>query len=237
MKRFVALILLLNTGWLGAQTDMLRRQQRIDSLNWQLHYDSLHTYRFKQLRPYGNIDNRPSFLRNRPSNFSGYQLGVIVNEHHTFGLGFYQLNTATRRNSPVKAGYQLRNLRYTTVFCEFKLLNKTYYQVNLPFEVGYGTYRALYTDTLRFIYQNPVRPSFLPLSAGIKIIGKPVRWVGLSIMVGYRYFIQEETILEFNSLFFPIGVWIDLRQVYRDIKYYGFQKKRYRRALKEIMNK
>lgn len=220
--------------YLHAQNDALRKQQRIDSLSTKLYNDSLHTYRYKKVRPYGNIDNRNSFLKNRTSNFNGYQLGVIFDEYHTFGLGFYQLNRVTRLNAPVKRGYELRNLRYTTVFYEFMLVNKKYFEMDLPFEIGYGRYRALFTDSSAAIFSQPVTPSFLPLAGGVKFIGKPVRWFGLSLMVGYRYIFQEESILELNNLYFPLGVWVDLRQIYRDIKFYGFQRKRYRRAVRFI---
>lgn len=235
MKFFVALSLLFAFGYNSyTQTDSIR-QHKIDSLTLKLQRDSLHTFRFKTLRPYGNIDNRNSFIKNRPANFNGYQLGVIVNEYHTFGIGFYRLNSATRINSPVKEGYKLRALRYNTVFYEYMLVNKRYFEVDLPFELGYGSYQVRYTDSAAAIYDKNIYPSFLPLSAGIKFIGKPVRWIGLSVMVGYRYFIEEKRILDFNNLFFPLGIWIDFRQVYRDIKYYGVQKKRYRRAVKELV--
>lgn len=234
MKFVAALVsILLFGGTLTAQNDSIKKH-KVDSLTLKLQADSLHTFRFKTLRPYGNIDNRNSLFRSKPSNFNGYQLGVIVNEYHTFGVGFYALNSASRSNSPVKKGYSLRNLRYNTVFYEYLLFNKRYYEVDLPFELGYGSYHARYTDTSMAIVNKNIYPSFLPLSAGVKFVVKPVRWIGLSLMIGYRYFIEKKDILEFNNLFFPVGIWVDFRQVYRDIKYYGFQKKRYRRAVKEI---
>lgn len=214
----------------GAAGQVLpEKQKKIDSLTAKLAADSTHTYRFKTLRPYGSIDNRNSFIK--PSNFNGYQLGVIVNEYHTFGLGFYRLNAANRASSTIMKGYKLRALSYNTVFYQYLLFKKKYYEVDLPFELGYGTYRARITDTLR----KDFTPAFLPLSAGAEFIVKPVRWIGLSLMVGYRYFLQQDKVLDFDGFFFPVGVWLDLRQVYRDIKYYGVQKKRYHREVKKIL--
>jgi hypothetical protein len=212
-----------------------RRKTQIDSLTRKLIADSMYTYRFKKLRPYGNIDNRNSFYR--PSNFTGFQLGVIVNEYHTFGIGFYQLNQATRAKATVNEGYSLRALRYNTVFYEYLLFNKRYFEVDLPFELGYGTYRARHTDTSSLNYGKTIMPSFVPLSAGIKFIAKPVKWLGISLMVGYRYFIEtgQDLVLDFNNLYYPVGVWVDFREIYRDIKYFGFQKKRYRREVKKIL--
>lgn len=236
MRFLFALIFTLNFFCFKAQTDSARKQQQIDALRTNLEKDSAYIYRFKTLRPYGNIDNRNSFLKNRASNFNGYQLGVIVNEYHTFGVGVYQLNRATRLSAPVKSGYRLRNLMYTTAFYEYTLVNKTYFEMDLPFEIGYGRYRALFTDSADAIYSRAVAPWFVPLAAGVKFIGKPVRWIGLSLMVGYRYMVQEASILELNNLYFPVGIWVDLRQVYRDVKYYGFRKNRYRRAVRAVQN-
>ncbi len=236
MKRFIALAIFFSSICIcHAQEISVLKKHRIDSLTRKLIADSMHTYRFKTLRPYGNIDNRNSFYR--PSNFTGFQLGVIVNEYHTFGIGFYRLNQARRAGATVNAGYNLRALSYNTVFYEYLLFNKRFYEVDLPFELGYGSYRARYSDTLHPKYNHIIAPSFLPLSAGVKFIAKPVRWIGLSLMAGYRYFIEtgKERVLDFNNFFYPVGVWVDLRQVYRDIKYFGVQKKRYRRAVNNVL--
>lgn len=211
-----------------------RHKIQVDSLTRELIADSMFTYRFKKLRPYGNIDNRNSFYR--PSNFTGFQLGAIVNEYHTFGLGFYQLNRANKASATVNEGFSLRALRYNTFFYEYLLLNKRYFEVDLPFELGYGFYRARFSDTLNPRYGKQITPSFIPLSAGIKFIAKPVKWLGLSIMAGYRYFIEtgKERVLDFNNIYYPIGIWVDFREIYRDIKYFGFQKRRYRREVKRV---
>jgi hypothetical protein len=234
MKFFsVFLLLLFCLPVLLAQNDSIKQRKK-DSLRLKLTNDSLHTYRFKKLRPYGNIDNRTSLLRKRPSNFNGYQLGFIVNEYHTFGVGFYRLNSATRLNSSVKAGYNLRSLNYNTVFYEYLLVNKKYFEIDLPFELGYGTYKARYSNNVGVDFSRNISSFFVPAGAGVKFVGKPVRWVGISLMAGYRYFIEKNSILDFNDLYFPIGIWVDFREIYRDIKYFGFQKKRYNRAIKSL---
>jgi hypothetical protein len=84
------------------------KSRQLDSLGRKLRIDSLYIFRFKKLRPYGNIDNRNSF--NKPSNFTGYQLGLIINEYHTFGVGFYRLNQAPKAVATVQQGFRLRSL-------------------------------------------------------------------------------------------------------------------------------
>jgi hypothetical protein len=234
MKFFSVFVLLLFCmPSLLAQNDSIILHKK-DSLRLKLINDSLHTYRFKKFRPYGNIDNRTSLLRKRPSNFNGYQLGFIANEYHTFGIGFYRLNSATRLNSSIKEGYNLKSLNYNTVFYEYLLVNKRYFEVDLPFELGYGKYKAKYSDNLATDVSKNISSFFIPMGAGIKFVGKPVKWAGISVMAGYRYFIEKHSILDFNDLYFPIGLWVDFREIYRDIKYFGFQKKRYNRAIKSL---
>src|SRR3954463_14282307 len=100
MRFFPALFLVLVVaGSTLAQTPALKQQQ-LDSLSAQLIKDSLYTYRFKTLRPYANIDNRNSFISKRPANITGFQLGVVVNEFHIFGLGIYNLNSKSRNAAP-----------------------------------------------------------------------------------------------------------------------------------------
>jgi len=232
MKLIFAMLMLLMANTLFSQNAASKSRQ-LDSLGKKLRTDSLHIFRFKKLRPYGNIDNRNSF--NKPSNFTGYQLGLIINEYHTFGVGFYRLNQAPKAVATVHQGFRLRSLTYNTIFYEFMLLNRKYLEMDLPIELGFGNYVARITDTTNANFNKSIVPKFFPLSVGVKLIAKPVRWIGFSLMVGYRHLIDENKVLDFNGFNFPVGIWVDLRQVYRDVKYYGIYKKRYRRETKKIL--
>jgi hypothetical protein len=226
------LILFLFTGRLNAQTDVLKKQ-RIDSLSSKLRTDSLRTFRFKKLRPYANIDNRISFVKN-PATISGLQLGIIVNEYHTFGFGSYRLNRS-QNDSPIRDGYRLNRLSYFTSFYEYFLVNHRYLEIDLPFEIGFGKYNARIVDTLDTKRDQNISKAFIPLGSAVKLILKPVRWIGLSLMGGYRYVLEKKTNLNLNGVYYSLGVWVDIRQIYRDIKFYGFQKKKYRREVHQIL--
>ncbi len=75
----------------------------------------------------------------------------------------------------------------------------------------------------------------MPLGAGAKFIVKHIRWVGISTMIGYRYIPYKQNLLDYDGLYYSLGIWVDFRQIYRDIKYYGVQKKRYRNKVKAIL--
>jgi hypothetical protein len=235
MRFSIAFILALFwIGNLSAQHDPVKKH-KIDSLTAKLKADSLRTFRFKKLRPYANIDNRNSFIRNHPANISGLQLGVIVNEYHTFGFGSYKLNQASQKDAPIKNGYRMNYLRYFTVFYEYVLLSHRYIEIDLPFELGVGNYNANIVDTLDMKKDRTISPGFVPLGSGVKINLKPVPWIGVTFMGGYRQVLERKINLDLSGIYYSFGIWLDLRQVYRDIKFYGFQKKKYKKAVHHIL--
>lgn len=235
MKFFlVVVILFISKEVIFCQEDSIKTQ-KIDSLNHYLRRDSLHTFRFKKLRPYANIDNRNSFSLNHPSNIRGIQFGIIVNEYHTFGIGVYRLTRPSKDKSLIKRNYQINDLQFLTIFYEYFLFNKRYLEIDLPFELGFGKYGAQRTDGMNFAIDKSVAYGFIPIAAGAKFILKPVRWVGLSLMSGYRYVFEQKTNLNLNGAYFSIGIWVDIRQIYRDIKFYGFQKRKYKQEMARLL--
>ncbi len=229
----VVMLLVISKELIFSQEDSVKIQ-KIDSLNHSLRRDSLHTFRFKKLRPYANIDNRNSFSLKHPTNLRGIQLGIIVNEYHTFGIGVYRLTRPSKDKSLINRNYQINDLQFLTFFYEYFLLNKRYLEIDLPFELGFGKYGAKRTDGMSFVNDKSVVYGFIPIAAGAKFILKPVRWVGLSIMGGYRYVFEQKTNLNLNGAYFSSGVWVDIRQIYRDIKFYGFQKRKYKHEIARL---
>jgi len=227
----VFFLIIISSPLSFAQLDTVR-ERLIDSLTAKLKADSIHTFRPKNFRFYAHIDNRSSFVK--PSNFNGYQLGLKLYETHIFGLGFYRLNRAEDVSLAITNGYQLRSLNYNTIFYQKILRKERYYEVDFLLELGLGVYRARISDTIRADYNRQIMAGFIPMSSSIKFIAKPKRWFGISVALGYAKFLEKQNLLDFDGFYFPIGLWLDLRQVYREIKYYGFQKKRYRREVWKI---
>ena len=236
---FTLVVLYIGLQPVFSQRDSIR-QARFDSLNAELKADSAHTFRFKKFRPYANLDNRSSFIHDKPVNVNGLQLGLIYNERHVFCLGFYTITEGSKKprkisNDNAHANAQgALSLRYATLAYQFALLDKRFFEVDLPFELGLGSYNLKVQDLdTKTIYKDKTA-HMVPLGAGAQLVLKPVRWVGFSTMVGYRYVAQKDENLNFNGWYYSLGVWIDVRQIYRDIKYYGFIKKKYKKAKKAI---
>ncbi len=233
MRYFVSIVFVLSSFQFSFAQQYFTSKILIDSLTKKLEADSAQTYRFKKLRPYLNADSRNSFNPTSLTNISGLQYGLRVNEFHTFGIGLYTLSRFSTNNKLINAVSKINRLGYVNVFYEYILLNKKYYRVTLPFELGAGGFQRRLLDTLStYTYTSKI---FMPLGAGAKFIVKPIKWVGISSMISYRYIPYNQNLLDFDGLCYSLGIWVDFRQIYRDIKYYGVQKKRYRNKVKAIL--
>ena len=71
------------------------------------------------------------------------------------------------------------------------------------------------------------------LSRNITVTGLVA--TGISSMIGYRYIYKKETFLNYDGLYYSIGLWLDFRQIYRDIKYYKIQKRNYRKQINHVL--
>ncbi|MBL7918961.1 MAG: hypothetical protein JNJ40_01525 [Bacteroidia bacterium] len=234
MRSFLAAIFVLFVFHSSiAQNDSIKKI-KIDSLTQKLMADSAHNYRFKKIRPYANIDSRNSFVESNLTNLSGFQLGVIVNEYHTFGIGLYTLTKFSKKNSPFSAIAEFNRFGYINAFYEYFLLNRKHLEIDLPFEIGAGGFQAKLRDTTA-TGLNKIEKWFMPLGAGVKLIAKPIRWIGLSTMIGYRYIPYKQDLIDYDGLYYSLGVWVDFRGIYRDIKYYGRIKKKYRSDVDQIL--
>lgn len=219
-------------------------QSRIDSLKQKFQKDSAHIYRFKIIRPWLAIDQRNSWIRNEkgakkvPVTINGLQAGLIIKEKHTLGFGLYTMNATSQK--PVKLNdknnkitYQELVLKYITLYYQYVIVDTRFFELDVPMEVGLGNYvYNLKDENQSVLLWHEAGPAKLT-GGGVQIVLKPLKWIGISGMGGFRIVtFNKKTNLNFNGLYYSYGVWIDLRQIYRDIKFYGFVRPKYRKKLK-----
>lgn len=215
------------------------KQDKIDSLNLKFKKDSAHIYRFKIIRPFVAIDNRNSFIKEGPVNVKGFQLGVILKEKHTIGFGTYALQNNSKQNLtskdinsvPLK---RTLDLNYLTLFYRYRIIDKRFFELAAPLEVGLGGYHIKLIDDRTDKLVSEVEGGTMLTSGGVDIVLKPFKWIGLTGSAGYRIALEKNPNVNFNGTYYSYGVWVDLRQIYRDIKFYGFTRKKHRRQLKEL---
>ncbi|MGZ8558587.1 MAG: hypothetical protein ACXWWC_09650, partial [Chitinophagaceae bacterium] len=106
---------------------------------------------------------------------------------------------------------------------QYVLFNFRYVQLNIPIEVGYGDYNAVITDRLGVVKE--VSGKIAPISYGLQLILKPIKWAGLSASGGYREVKYDEAIrLSFNGWYYSFGVWADARHLIRSFRYMLYKK-------------
>lgn len=236
LKHSLVLLFCFWLSFLCAQT----KQQKTNTLKTKLQKDSLYCYRFKKVRPFVSLDNRHSFIKDAPVNVNGLQVGIRLYDKHMVGLGLYGLQKnakqklySTNENNVV--AIRSLKLNYLTTFYQYVIIDKRFFQLDLPLEIGLGSYRLTLLDTLT---KNPIAPEtkggIFIIAGGASITLKPVKWIGLTGTAGYRTALDGNPNLNFSGAFYSYGVWIDLRQIYRDIKYYGFICKKHKQQMKEI---
>lgn len=201
---------------------------QIDSLTQVFKNDSLKTFRVKKIQHYFNLDNRNSYIKDKPANILGIQFGIIIKDKHIFGIGAYQIIRFIPKETILKLSKPLDNLRYLTLFYEYNIINKRFFELDIPFEMGFGSYllsKANLPDK---------KFGFFPFGAGLEIVLKPLKWIGFSSMGGYRYVYEEQKNLSLDGFYYSLGLWIDLQEIIREVKFYGFQKKRYYKAIRKL---
>ena len=216
------------------------QQQRIDSLTIKFKKDSAHIYRFKNLRPFAAIDNRNSFAKDR-ANVKGFQLGAIIKEKHTVGFGIYSLQDKSKHDANTKNENNVQvtrnlTLNYLTLFYQYVIIDRRFFELDLPLEVGLGSYRVGTEDTIAHRVVSEKRGGVSLTSGGVNMVFKPLKWVGVSGTVGYRIVLDKNPKINFSGAYYSIGLWVDLRQIYRDTRFYGFTRKKYRRHVKDVLN-
>lgn len=216
------------------------KQQQLDSLKTTFQKDSTHCYRFKAVRPFFSLDNRHSFIKDAKVDVKGLQVGVVLYDRHLIGYGLYGLQKNSKqavsaRNEKNVVAIRSLKLSYFTTFYQYTIINHRYFQLDLPLEIGLGSYQLNLLDTLTKAPIAPERKGGLIVTGGgASITLKPIKWIGLTGMAGYRGVLDGNSSLNFNGAFYSYGVWVDLRQIYRDIKFYGFIRKKYKRRVKTL---
>jgi hypothetical protein len=240
-KYIVVLLLVFLQMVLPAQTLSPTQTHIKDSLTAQLKADSAHIYRFQKYRPFINLDQRNSFIRNQSININGLQLGVLINDRHVVGLGGYvitlnskqQVKTKTDKNISVN---RTLNMSYGTVFYQYTILDKRFWEIDIQTELGLGKYEFKFYDINTNRLLSDKSAGMLVGGVGPLLAFKPTKWVGIIGMVGYRFTSEKNSTLNFNGFYYSYGAWFDMRQIIRDYKYYLVKKRKYKKQINQLIS-
>lgn len=194
--------------------------------------DSLYIVRTKIVRPQVRIDNRYAFYKGQVIALNGYDAGVMLKDKIRLTLGYYQL-AETLKNYPFKVGgvyyEQELSMRYWSVNFEFVYKQNRWISLGMPVEFGIGTNRLkTITEDLQQEISNE-RGFMMLMDFGLSGTFKPIRWIGIRGVVGYRRnFVNMIHGHKFNGFFASVGLNFDLQEISRDIQLMRL-KKRYKR--------
>ncbi len=214
------------------------KKEKADSLKKQLEADSARIFRPRLAKPYLRLENKYSFINKKPVNLVGFLAGATFLEKHVVCAGYYTLNRKIQKSIEVIDENNVVTREYVTlnyfVFSyQYVLFNKRFLQINTPVEIGYGIYDTRTTDNFD-VFLKKSRGTIVPISAGLQLIFKPIKWIGISFVGGYRHAVQEKNInLNFTGFYYSFGIWVDARHVTRWSRY-QLKKTRYRKSLKAL---
>lgn len=195
--------------------------------------DSIEIVSRGAIRPQIRLDNRLTFHKGQSLTMNGIDAGVLLNEKLRLTAGFYHLSDHLNAYTTEIDGAEVRRvlkLNYGSFNTEFFYLHTRFLSLGMPLDFGLGTTRLSYQNTSTGeVFGREGGLVFLT-DFGFSAIFKPIRWVGIKGVAGYRkLLINPVKSFNFDGFFTSIGLNLDLREVIKDISLYRLKKK-YRRG-------
>jgi hypothetical protein len=207
---------------------------RADSLNtFRNDSGNVKAHRKTTVKPTTDFDQRFSFIRNQSVNIWGQRGGVLLNEEWKVGVGVYYMNdTKMLSRQIVSAGgipshYLTQSLIFGTGYFEPFLLRKKYWELSVPIELGYGKASSKVYETADDVIIRTNSKVFLPTGAGLSLSlklpslthFKPLGWVGINFLAGYRYCLLENIYkTDYDGAFWSVSGAVFLDKVFDDVR-------------------
>jgi hypothetical protein len=195
--------------------------------------DSLEIIKVKLVRPQVKFDNRVNFYGNQGLPITGFDAGVLLNEKLRITLGYYNMNNSLKNKAYTRgdtAFGTLIHLEYGSLNTELIYKDKRFYALGMPLEIGAGmnTFRNknLTTSEVLRTYSG----ALIFVNFGLSLTFKPMRFLGLKGIVGYRKVaFNQVKDFSFDGPFTSLGLNVDVHAISTDIKMFRL-KKRYHRG-------
>lgn len=188
----------------------------------------------KSIKPTTDFDQRFSFFNNQSVNIWGYRVGVLVNDSYKVGIGGYFVRQDSQQiaiASPMSNGKKIqRDVYFGTVFYEPFVFRKSWVQMSVVFELGYGN-TSIDSAVQAFNgerFTRSQREHIIPVAVGVsyyfKLPPQPpktrlLNYVGLNIMAGLRTVIlSQPTGSNYNGFYWSVGGTLFLDEIYSDYK-------------------
>jgi hypothetical protein len=191
--------------------------------------DSTEIVRVRIVRPQLRLDNRNLFYKNQSINVSGIDAGVLLKDKLRLTVGYYTLsNNLTSYEKIIdNEKYDRRlKLQYGSLNTEMVYKNTRYFSLGMPLEFGFGKNQLQYKHSVtEELYAS--ESGFVILSDfGLSATFKPIRWIGLKGMIGYRKTLFNQVKdFRFDGLFTSVGLNVDIREIIKDMQLFRLKRK------------
>jgi len=209
---------------------MLRAQ---DSLSNAFTRDSLAIMQIQRARPQFRFDNRITFYEGQSLAMNGFDAGVLLSERLRVTLGYYQLDERLDAYTVMRNEEEFsRSMRLSFGSLNTELIYKDarFYSLGMPLELAAGLNTFKDRNETTGEVTGTESGAILFVNFGISGTFKPMRFLGLKAMLGYRKTVFNQVKnFNFDGFFTSVGLNIDVHEIVSDIRMFRL-KKRYHRG-------
>lgn len=191
--------------------------------------DSLALTRVKLVRPQFRFDNRVTSSERQTLSITGIDIGVLLNEKLRVTLGYYgmedRLEAYDRVANNEEFGRLIR-LKYGSLNTEFIYKDTRFISLGMPLEFGAGVNTFEEKNITTGEVLSVETGGLLFVNFGMSATFKPMRFLGLKGMLGYRKVVFNQVQdFNFDGFFTSIGLNVDIHAIVSDVKMYRLMKK------------
>lgn len=194
--------------------------------------DSLEIIKVKLIRPQLKFDNRINFYGDQGLPITGFDAGVLLSNKLRVTLGYYNMNNSLRNEAFIRndtAFGTLIHLQYGSLNTELIYKDARFFALGMPLEIGAGvnTFRDKNVTSGEVLATRT--GALLFVNFGLSGTFKPMRFLGLKAIVGYRKIaFNQVKDFSFDGLFTSIGLNVDVHAITTDIRMFRLKKKYHR---------
>jgi hypothetical protein len=191
--------------------------------------DSTAIVKIKQVRPQVKFDNRVNFYGNQPLPITGFDAGVLLSEKLRLTLGYYNMNNSIKNKAFTKndtAFGTLLHLEYGSINTELIYKDTRFLSLGMPLEIGAGINTFLDKNITANEVLSTRTGALIFVNFGLSGTFKPMRFLGLKAIVGYRKIAYNQVKdFSFDGLFTSIGLNVDVHSITTEVKMFRLKKK------------
>lgn len=200
--------------------------------NEQFIRDSLAIVKVKLVRPQLKFDNRQTFYGGQALAITGFDAGVLLAEKLRVTVGYYNMNNNLNNRAFMRndtAFGTLIHLEYGSLNTELIYKDERFFSLGMPLEIGAGvnTFRDKNVTTGEVL--RTTSGAMLFVNFGLSGSFKPMRFLGLKAMIGYRKMAYNQVKdFSFDGFFSSIGLNVDVHEITTEIKMFRLMKRYHR---------